>query len=58
MKKNKKTERKYRSFEEYQKKNYPSLFKKELEAEDDPSVFAVSLAKESLKKLDILLSRQ
>lgn len=48
----------YNSYEEFVEENFPSLNKKE-EGEnvnDDPHIFGVNLARESLKKVTKILS--
>ncbi len=53
-----KKEKVYNSYEEFVKKNFPNLNKKE-ESEnenEDPFVFGVNLARESLKKVTKILS--
>jgi hypothetical protein len=48
----------YHSMEEYRRKFYPSSYQKHVLETDDPQIFGVNLARESLDKVRRLLSKK
>jgi hypothetical protein len=56
-KEQKKKKQRYQSFQEFQEKFYPVASQKTLTEVDDPEEFGINLAKRSLRKLKLSLSK-